>query len=294
MNIRRRPPNPAVKVANLEYGVPHSESEPKNILEKILWKKNKELEIDREKIPLAELKNQVLDLPKTIPFLDSLKEAAIKPAVIAEIKKASPSKGLIRDNFNPKEIANSYQEAGAACLSVLTEKHFFMGGFDVLKKVRQTVQIPLLCKDFIFTPYQLYQARAAGADAVLLIAAILSDQDLVYLRKIAVSLDLQVLVEVHNTDELARIINIGNFNLIGINNRDLKTFHTDLSVTEKLISTYQRELQQEKILIVSESGLSSRNDLNRVYSAGARAVLIGESLMRKEDIKQGLVDLIED
>tara|TARA_Y100001968_G_scaffold146450_1_gene133934 strand:- start:190 stop:1074 length:885 start_codon:yes stop_codon:yes gene_type:complete len=292
MDIRRRPPNPSVKVANLEYGIAHEESEPQNILEKILWEKNKELETERKKISLENLKKRVLELSKTKSFLDSLRDAPVKPAVIAEIKKASPSKGLIRENFNPNEIANSYKKGGAACLSVLTEKNFFLGGFHVLKEVRKAVDLPLLCKDFIFTPYQLYQARVAGADAVLFIAAILSNQDLNYLSKIADSLELQVLVEVHNSIELERVLALGNFNLIGINNRDLKNFHTDLSVTESLLSSYKDQLNNNEIILVSESGLFDRRDLDRVGSAGADAVLVGEALMKHKDIEKGLVELI--
>tara|TARA_Y100001968_G_scaffold116859_1_gene106232 strand:- start:923 stop:1807 length:885 start_codon:yes stop_codon:yes gene_type:complete len=292
MNIRRRPPNPRVKVASLEYAIPHEESEPKNILEKIIWQKNKELDIDRIKVPLDKLKSQVLDLPKTKSFLEALSDLSRLPAVIAEIKKASPSKGLIREEFDPIEIAKSYQDGGAACLSVLTEKNFFLGGFDVLKLVRETVDLPLLCKDFIFTPYQIYQARVSGADAILLIAAILSDQDLNYLSKIASSLGLQVLVEVHDSIEFERIIGMGEFNLIGINNRDLKTFKTNLSVTEDLAARYQNEIKNNDILLVSESGLFDRRDLNKVVKAGARAVLVGESLMRQKDVKKGLIELI--
>ena len=284
MDIRRRPPNPSVKVANLEYGIAHEESEPQNILEKILWEKNKELETERKKISLENLKKRVLELSKTKSFLDSLRDAPVKPAVIAEIKKASPSKGLIRENFNPNEIANSYKKGGAACLSVLTEKNFFLGGFHVLKEVRKAVDLPLLCKDFIFTPYQLYQARVAGADAVLFIAAILSNQDLNYLSKIADSLELQVLVEVHNSIELERVLALGNFNLIGINNRDLKNFHTDLSVTESLLSSYKDQLNNNEIILVSESGLFSRKDLDRVKSVGAEAVLVGEALMKEKNV----------
>ena len=292
MNIRRRPPNPRVKVASLEYAIPHEESEPKNILEKIIWQKNKELDIDRIKVPLDKLKSQVLDLPKTKSFLEALSDLSRLPAVIAEIKKASPSKGLIREEFDPIEIAKSYQDGGAACLSVLTEKNFFLGGFDVLKLVRETVDLPLLCKDFIFTPYQIYQARVSGADAILLIAAILSDQDLNYLSKIASSLGLQVLVEVHDSIEFERIIGMGEFNLIGINNRDLKTFKTNLSVTEDLAARYQNEIKNNDILLVSESGLFDRRDLNKVVKAGAKAVLVGESLMRQKDVKKGLIELI--
>ena len=293
MNIRRRPPNPSVKVASLEYAIPHSEEEPKNILEKIIWNKSKELEIDKSRLPLEKLKSQISELPKPKPFLEYLQNAQVMPAIIAEIKKASPSKGVIREDFDPVAIAKAYQEGGASCLSVLTEKNFFQGGFEILIEVRKHVDIPLLCKDFIFTPYQIYQARAAGADAILLIAAILSDQDLIYLRKIAYSLGLTILVEVHDSDELERVIQIGEFPLVGINNRDLKTFNTDLGVTEMLASKYKNELNQAKILLVSESGLFARNDLDRVKSCGAGAVLVGESLMRKLDIKAGLRQLID-
>ena len=293
MNIRRRPPNPSVKVENLEYAIPHEESFPKNILEKILWEKDREVEAARKKVPLEKLKSKVLELPKTRPFLGALKKSKVLPAVIAEIKKASPSKGVIKENFDPQKIAKSYEIGGATCLSVLTEKQFFQGGFDVLIKVRETVELPLLCKDFIFSPYQIYQARVAGADAILLIASILSDQDLTYLRKIAIALNLSVLVEVHNSDELERVLSLGGFSLIGINNRDLKTFKTDLTTTEKLAKKYFKEFEQQEILLVSESGLFSRSDLDRVLAYGAQAVLVGESLMRKDDITNGLKELIE-
>ena len=163
MEIRRRPPNPSVKVASLEYSIPHGDAEPRNILEKILWAKDLEVESARQKVSLETLKSQISDLPKPKDFLSALKNASRLPAVIAEIKKASPSRGVIRKEFEPKSIASSYCDGGASCLSVLTEKNFFQGGFEVLVQVRKTVSIPLLCKDFIISPYQLYQARAAGA-----------------------------------------------------------------------------------------------------------------------------------
>ena len=292
MEIRRRPPNPSVKVANLEYAIPHKEAEPRNILEKIIWAKDREIEICKEKISLEELKSQIKDLPPTKNFSQALKNASKLPAVIAEIKKASPSKGVIREEFDPVSIANSYQEGGASCLSVLTEKQFFQGGFDVLVEVRKVVDIPILCKDFIFTPYQLYQARVAGADAVLFIASILSDQDFYYLSKVAFSLGLNVLVEVHNEEELLRVLDFEIFNLIGINNRDLKTFQTDLKITDVLGKKYYSLLKEKDILLISESGLFKRNDLDRVCSAGAKAVLIGECLMKQKDIKLGLRKII--
>ena len=292
MQIRRRPPNPKVKVAHLEYAIPHEEGEPRNILEKIVWEKDREVAIARERMPLEQLKAKVAALPPARDFLAALRGAAIKPAVIAEVKKASPSKGVIREDFNPVAIAKAYSAGGASCLSVLTDKSFFKGGFDVLVEVRDAVDLPLLCKDFILTPYQLYQARAAGADAALLIAAILTDQDLAYLNKVAKALGLTVLVEVHDAEELERVLNLGGFPLIGINNRDLTSFETDLATTERLMEQFASRLAEQGALLVSESGLFLRSDLDRVQTAGAGAVLVGEALMRQADVEAGLRSLI--
>ncbi|MFM8976230.1 MAG: indole-3-glycerol phosphate synthase TrpC [Vulcanococcus sp.] len=292
MEIRRRPPNPKVKVAHLEYAIPHEESEPRNILEKIVWEKDREVTVARERVSLEQLKKQVSELPATRDFLAALKAACRKPAVIAEVKKASPSKGVIREDFDPEAIAKGYAAGGASCLSVLTDKQFFQGGFEVLVQVRQAVELPLLCKDFILTPYQLYQARAAGADAALLIAAILSDADMAYLLKVAKALGLTVLVEVHDAQELERVLALDGVQLIGINNRDLATFHTDLATTEQLMERYGEQIRAKGCLLVSESGLFTRDDLDRVQSAGADAVLVGESLMRQADVTAALETLI--
>ena len=292
MEIRRRPPNPKVRVAHLEYAVPHDEEEPKNILEKIVWAKDREVDAARERVPLQTLKRQIEDLPPTRDFLAALREAHVQPAVIAEVKKASPSKGVIRGDFDPVAIAKAYAAGGARCLSVLTDKTFFQGGFDVLVEVRQAVDLPLLCKEFVLSPYQLFQARAAGADAVLLIAAILTDQDLQYLKKAAAALGLDVLVEVHDAAELERVLNLGGFPLIGINNRDLASFETDLATTEQLMERFGDRLQDQGALLVSESGLFDRSDLDRVKAAGADAVLVGEALMRQQDVQSALSNLI--
>jgi len=292
MEIRRRPPNPKVKVAHLEYAIPHEESEPRNILEKIVWEKDREVASARERVSLEQLKKQVAELPATRDFLAALKAACRKPAVIAEVKKASPSKGVIREDFDPEAIARGYAAGGASCLSVLTDKQFFQGGFEVLVQVRQLVDLPLLCKDFILSPYQLYQARAAGADAALLIAAILTDADMAYLLKVARTLGLTALVELHDATELERVLALDGVQLIGINNRDLATFHTDLATTEGLMARYGEQIRAKGCLLVSESGLFSRDDLDRVQSAGADAVLVGESLMRQEDVTAALEGLI--
>ena len=288
MEIRRRPPNPSIKVENLEYAIPHEESEPRNILEKIVWEKEREVTLARERVPLSKLIGKIEKLKEPKDFLGALKNSVHSPSVIAEIKKASPSRGIIREDFDPIQIALAYENGGATCVSVLTDKTFFQGSFDVLNDVRQRIELPLLCKDFILHPYQIYQARAAGADAILLIAAILSDQDLTYLKKIAFNLSLSVLVEVHNVEEMQRILSIGGFPLIGINNRDLKTFETDIATTEKLYKACSSTLKEQNVLIVSESGLFTRQDLDKVSSFGAQVVLVGESLMRQDDVLKGL------
>jgi indole-3-glycerol phosphate synthase len=298
MEIRRRPPNPSVRVAHLEFGTPHAEEKPRHILEEIVWEKDREVAAARERVSLEQLKSQVAKLPPCRDFVAALRASCRKPAVIAEVKKASPSKGVIRENFDPVAIARGYAAGGASCLSVLTDKQFFQGGFEVLVAVRGAVELPLLCKDFILSPYQLYQARAAGADAALLIAAILTDQDLAYLLKVARALGLAVLVEVHDESEFARVLALDTLTganerpLIGINNRDLSTFAVDLATTEALLQRFGADLRSRRGLIVSESGLFTRDDLDRVQSAGADAVLVGEALMRQNDVTAALETLI--
>jgi indole-3-glycerol phosphate synthase len=293
-----------VKVAHLEYGIPHPEEKPRHILEEIVWEKDREIAVARERVSLEQLQKQIADLPPPRDFAAALKASCRKPAVIAEIKKASPSKGVIRENFDPVAIAKGYAEGGASCLSVLTDKTFFQGGFEVLVAVREAVDLPLLCKDFILSPYQLYQARAAGADAALLIAAILTDQDLSYLSKVARGLGLAVLVEVHDAEELERVLGLealmgvggggtpGGSPLIGINNRDLSTFTVDLATTERLMERFGGRIRSAGALLVSESGLFSRDDLDRVQGAGADAVLVGEALMRQVDVTAALEELV--
>lgn len=299
MEIRRRPPNPSVKVAHLEYAIPHPDDQPRHILEEIVWAKDREISSARERLPLQQLKAQLAQLPPTRDFAAALRAACRKPAVIAEVKKASPSKGVIREDFDPVAIARGYAAGGASCLSVLTDKQFFQGGFEVLVEVRQAVDLPLLCKDFILSPYQLYQARAAGADAALLIAAILSDQDMAYLLKVARGLGLTVLVEVHDAAELERVLALEGLTdaadsvVIGINNRDLASFSVDLATTERLLAQFGEAVRRCGLLLVSESGLFSRDDLDRVQSAGADAVLVGEALMRQQDVTAALETLIQ-
>ena len=292
MEIRRKPPNPKVRVENLEYAIPHEHSEAKNILEEIVWYKDIEITNFKKSLSLKDLIKLIDNIPSTKGFINSLITAKNHPAIIAEVKKASPSKGIIREDFNPKKIVSIYEKAGASCISVLTDKKFFQGGFEILKSLREYTDLPLLCKDFIISPYQVYKARVSGADAILLIAAILTDADLIYLKKIAEQLKMDVLVEVHNFEEMERILSLNSFKLIGINNRDLKTFQTDIKVSINLMNTYSDSINQNKVIFISESGIKTHEDLNNLKSHGIRGVLIGESLMKEEDIESAFKKLL--
>ncbi|TBR61133.1 indole-3-glycerol phosphate synthase [Westiellopsis prolifica IICB1] len=291
MQIRRRPPNPSVAVSNLRYQVATHDAEPMNILEKIVWQKEEEVDQMREKQSLKELQKQALTAPPTRDFVAALRNGRTKPALIAEVKKASPSKGVIREDFDPVAIALQYQQAGASCISVLTDEKFFQGSFDNLAKIRAAVDLPLLCKEFIIYPYQMYLARIFGADAVLLITAILSDQDLQYFVKIANTLNMAALIEVHTLAELDRVLALDGISLIGINNRNLEDFSVDLQTTCQLLLAREKDLQERNILVVSESGLHTPDDLKVVEQAGASAVLIGESLVKQPDQKIAIANL---
>ncbi|MCH9056751.1 indole-3-glycerol phosphate synthase TrpC [Synechococcus sp. PCC 6716] len=281
MHIRRRPPNPAVTVHTLHYQVPVVDGEPRHILEKIVWHKEQEVEQLRDSLPLAELQRQVLNAPPVRSFIDALRSPVTRPALIAEVKKASPSKGVIRANFNPVAIAHAYAAAGATCISVLTDSEFFQGSFEYLEQIRSAVELPLLCKDFIIYPYQMFLARLRGADAVLLIAAILCDRDLDYFLRIANSLGMTALVEVHTASEMERVLTLEGVQLVGINNRNLEDFSVNLATTEALLATYGGQLRDRGIVVVSESGIHKQAHVERVAAAGAQAVLVGESLMRQ-------------
>lgn len=289
MQIRRRPLNPAIRVATMSYKTCLANDKADNILEEIVWYKEYEVAQLREKTPLSQLQAKVKAMPPPLDFATALRQGPTTPSVIAEVKKASPSRGVFREDFDPVAIAQAYAAHGAACLSVLTDHQFFQGSFENLTRIRQAVDLPLLCKDFVIYPYQIYQARVCGADAVLLIAAVLSDQDLRYFLKITHALGMQALVEVHSADELERVLNLPDLTLVGINNRDLTTFHTTLAVTCSLLNDYGDRLGA--LTIVSESGMHQAADLQRVAAAGATAVLVGESLIRQPDPGAALVAL---
>ncbi|MBD2252637.1 indole-3-glycerol phosphate synthase TrpC [Nostoc parmelioides] len=258
---------------------------PRHILEEIVLHKQQEILQLQQEQPLSALQQQLTSAPPVRDFLKALQENSHQPSLIAEVKKASPSKGMIRVDFDPGAIAQSYQKGGAACLSILTDEKFFQGGFDNLRLVRQQVSLPLLCKEFIIDPYQIYLARTAGADAVLLIAAILADEELQQFLQLIHELGMTALVEVHTLSELDRVLKLKDLRLLGINNRNLEDFTVDLKVTQQLLSQRQQEIQSLDITVVSESGIYTPADLSFVAEVGARAVLVGESLVKQTDVE---------
>lgn len=247
------------------------------ILDKIVATKRAEIAAAQVARPAAELRAALHQAPPVRDFFGAL--AAAGPIkLIAEVKKASPSKGVIREDFDPVAIAEIYQRHGATCLSVLTDGPYFQGSLSYLSAIRAAVNLPLLRKDFILDRYQLLEARLAGADGVLLIAECLNDRELTDLHREAVELGLTPLVEFYDPENLPRVLAAGA-RLVGVNNRDLRTFHTDLQHTVRM-----RSLIPPACLVVGESGIQRRDDVLLLESAGVNAILVGESLMASPDI----------
>ena len=246
------------------------------ILDDIVAHKQAELAAHKQAAPLAQLQDSAHFRAVPPAFLPALQRHPGR-AVIAEVKKASPSKGIIRADFDPLRLAQTYAAAGAAAISVLTDQKFFQGHLDYLALIRRHVSLPLLRKDFVFDPYQVYQARSYGASAILLIVAILSDVQLQELAGLAGSLGLDCLVEVHDEAELERAL-AGKVSLLGINNRDLRTFQTSIETSERLLRSIPTG-----VTVVSESGLSRAEQLARLEAQGVRAFLIGETFMAAPD-----------
>ncbi|KAL0318608.1 UNVERIFIED_CONTAM: Indole-3-glycerol phosphate synthase, chloroplastic [Sesamum angustifolium] len=285
IKIRRRPPTgpPLHYVGPFEFRLQNEGNTPRNILEEIVWHKDVEVSQMKEKKPLGMLKKLLDNAPPVRDFIGALKEANSRtgfPGLIAEVKKASPSRGVLREDFDPVQIAKAYEKGGAACLSVLTDEKYFQGGFENLEAIRRSgVKCPLLCKEFVIDAWQIYYARVNGADAILLIAAVLPDLDIKYMTKICKLLGLTALVEVHDEREMDRVLEIDGIELVGINNRDLGTFKVDIANTKSFSK------------VVGESGLFTPADIAYVQEAGVKAVLVGESIVKQNDPSVGIAQL---
>lgn len=259
-----------------------------DVLAQIIAHKYEEVAAAKAAFPQERMEAQLAQVEEpTRGFLRALRTTAESnwTAIIAEVKKGSPSKGIIRPDFDPLTIAETYQEYGATCLSVLTDERFFMGHLLYLGKIRELVSLPLLRKDFICDSYQVDEAKVAGADAILLIAAMLETEQLIEFSQRASELHLDVLLEVHDEEDLEKALET-DCELIGINNRNLRTFETDLATTERLMP-----LIPDNCFVVAESGITCRSDVLRLQNAGASGFLVGESLMREDDIGAKLQEL---
>ncbi len=260
---------------------------PSDILLRILRRKAEEIAESRNMVSQEELIERCAVTPPPRRFADAIRQRieSGQPAVIAEIKKASPSKGVIREAFHPAEIASSYERGGATCLSVLTDRDFFQGSGEYLQQAKSASTLPVLRKDFIIDPYQIYESRTLGADCILLIVAALSDAQLAEFSTLAHQLNMDVLVEVHDREELERVLPL-EITLLGINNRDLHTFETSLETTLRLLP-----LVSPHHLVVTESAIHTAEDVNLMRDNGVDAFLVGESFMRAENPGEKLSEL---
>ena len=263
------------------------------ILDQIIQTKREELAQRQHTIPLERLKETITTLGRPRNFFHAVTQTPARAMnVIAEVKKSSPSAGVIRSEFDPVAIAKSYADAGANALSVLTDEKYFNGKLEYIHAVRDAVKLPVLRKDFLIDPYQVYESRAAGADAILLIAEVLETSELIDLQILATELNLTCLIEVHDMDNLMRVRDhvIGfphrSYSLLGINNRDLRTFKVDLGTTLRMA-----DLVEDRSVLVSESGIRTRDDVKKLVSTGVRAALVGETLMRSNDIAGTMTEL---
>lgn len=258
-----------------------------DILQRIIHRKAEEVVVRAQRVGLSELAERIDSAPPVRGFVAAMEEKLIsgKAAVIAEVKKASPSKGVIRSDFDPAQIARSYEQGGAACLSVLTDIDFFQGADEYLQQARAACALPVLRKDFNIDPYQLYEARVLGADCVLLIVAVLSDRQLRELTELAQTLGMDVLVEVHDVEELRRALPL-NLPMIGINNRNLRNFETSLNTTLDLLGEVPLGC-----IVVTESGIHQREDVVLMRQHGVNSFLVGEAFMRADEPGEKLAEL---
>jgi len=263
------------------------------IIREIIWHKKLEITQIQQEMSLASLQRQLTAAPSVRDFFTALQQNIYKPSLIAEVKRIFSDENMLSSDFDALSIAKSYERTGAACISVVTDQKFFHGGFDQLRIVRHKVTLPILCKDFVLDPCQIYLARAAGADAILLIAAILTDQQINNLLRVIHYLGMNAVVEVHNLIELDRVLRLEDVRIIAINNRSLEDLTVNINTTLELMAARKSHLHNLGILVVSESGIETSQDLSLMANVGVNGVLIGDCLLREENLEDAVKELLK-
>ncbi|MBD2142439.1 indole-3-glycerol-phosphate synthase [Anabaena sp. FACHB-1250] len=263
------------------------------ILKEIVWHKKLEVVQMQQDMSWASLQRQLTAAPTVRDFLTALQQSVYKPSLIAEVRKVSLYQGVIRQDFEPVTIAQAYKRGGASCISVVTDQKFFQGGFDHLRAIRYRVALPLLCKDFIIDPCQIYLARSAGADAVLLMAAILADKDLKNFLRVIHYLGMNAVIQVHNLTDLDRVLELEDIRIVSINNQNLSDSTINIHTTQELLAARKSQLQKLGILVISESGIETPDDLSLVAEAGVQTVIMGESLLKESDLEVAVRNLLQ-
>ena len=263
------------------------------IIQEIVWQKKLEVAQIQKDMSWASLQRQLTAAPTVRDFFTALQLSIYKPSLIAEVKKASLYHSVIRPDFDPVTIAQAYKKGGASCVSVVTDQKFFHGGFDHLRAIRYRVAIPLLCKDFIIDPCQIYLARSAGADAILLIAAILTDKQLQNFLQVIHYLGMNAIIQVHNLNDLDRVLALEDVRIVSIDNQSLSDFNININTTQELLAARRSQLQNLGILVISESGIETPDDLSFVAEIGVQTVIIGESLLKENDLEVAVRNLLQ-
>jgi indole-3-glycerol phosphate synthase len=263
------------------------------IIQEIVWQKKLEVAQIQKDMSWASLQRQLTAAPTVRDFSTALQLSIYKPSLIAEVKKASLYHSVIRPDFDPVTIAQAYKKGGASCVSVVTDQKFFHGGFDHLRAIRYRVGIPLLCKDFIIDPCQIYLARSAGADAILLIAAILTDKQLQNFLRVIHYLGMNAVIQVHNLNDLDRVLALEDVRIVSIDNQSLSDFNININTTQELLVARRSQLQNLGILVISESGIETPDDLSFVAEIGVQTVIIGESLLKENDLEVAVRNLLQ-
>jgi len=263
------------------------------IIKEIVWHKKLEVAQIQQDMSWASLQRQLTAAPTVRDFLTALQLSIYKPSLIAEVKKASLYHSVIRPDFDPVTIAQAYKRGGASCVSVVTDQKFFHGGFDHLRAIRYRVGIPLLCRDFIIDPCQIYLARSAGADAILLIAAILTDKQLQNFLRVIHYLGMNAVIQIDNLNDLDRILALEDVRVIVINNQSLSDFSININITEELLTARRSLIQKLGIVVISESGIETPDDLALLAGVGVQTVIMGESLLKENDLEVAVRNLLQ-